>query len=261
MGGNLLVINVDIRETRVALVENGIIAELHIERESSRSTLGNLYLGVVSRVLPGMQAAFIDIGQERAAFLHVEDLIRPDDFDAYHTGPVGGAAQPPTTKRPTTSSWSRPTGLAPRAPERRTVAATKRPSPTRRATSRARTTMGLRLRRRTTTRRPEPTATSQGRRTMGLRLRRRTTREAASPSCRSGLATAAWPSKGTKARAGRSPSTRPKTPRHTTRARSQALRRAPTIPWPTASPRAGGARGVVACLALDGRCGIAARSR
>src|SRR5690349_21096135 len=86
MAKSLLVINVDIRETRVALIENGIIAELHIERESSRGTLGNIYLGKVSRVLPGMQAAFIDVGLERAAFLHVEDLIRPDDFEAYLAG-------------------------------------------------------------------------------------------------------------------------------------------------------------------------------
>src|SRR5271165_3679898 len=86
MAKNLLVINVDIRETRVALIENGIIAELHIERETSKGTLGNIYLGKVSRVLPGMQAAFIDVGLERAAFLHVEDLIRPDDFEAYLAG-------------------------------------------------------------------------------------------------------------------------------------------------------------------------------
>ena len=86
MPKNVLVINVDIRETRVALIENGIIAELHIERASTRGTLGNIYLGKVTRVLPGMQAAFIDIGLERAAFLHVEDLIRPDDFEAYLAG-------------------------------------------------------------------------------------------------------------------------------------------------------------------------------
>src|SRR5271156_71889 len=88
MAKNLLVINVDIRETRVALIENGIIAELHIERETSKGTLGNIVLGKVTRVLPGMQAAFIDIGLERAAFLHVEDLIRPDDFEAYLSGGV-----------------------------------------------------------------------------------------------------------------------------------------------------------------------------
>src|SRR6201996_7468592 len=97
MAKNLLVINVDIRETRVALIENGIIAELHIERETSKGTLGNIYLGKVSRVLPGMQAAFIDVGLERAAFLHVEDLIRPDDFEAYLAGHRRGDEERPTT--------------------------------------------------------------------------------------------------------------------------------------------------------------------
>jgi len=86
MARNTLVINCDIRETRVALIENGIIAELQIERASAAGTVGNIVLGRVSRVLPGMQAAFIDVGLDRAAFLHVEDLIRPDDFDAYLAG-------------------------------------------------------------------------------------------------------------------------------------------------------------------------------
>src|SRR5690606_2919850 len=86
MARNTLVINCDLRETRVALIEDGVIAELQIERANQRSTVGNIVLGKVSRVLPGMQAAFIDVGMERAAFLHVEDLIRPDDFEAYLTG-------------------------------------------------------------------------------------------------------------------------------------------------------------------------------
>src|SRR5688572_29114619 len=86
MTGSIIVINVDIRETRVALVEGGVIAELQIERASHRGTVGNIVLGKVTRVLPGMQAAFIDVGQERSAFLHVEDLIRPDDFDLYLAG-------------------------------------------------------------------------------------------------------------------------------------------------------------------------------
>lgn len=86
MARNILVINCDIRETRVALIENGIIAELQIERAANRGTVGNIVLGKVTRVLPGMQAAFIDVGLERAAFLHVEDLIRPVDFEAYLTG-------------------------------------------------------------------------------------------------------------------------------------------------------------------------------
>lgn len=83
MRRNLLVINCDLRETRVALIENGVIAELQIERSNQRSPVGDIVLGKVTRVLPGMQAAFIDVGLERAAFLHVEDLIRPDDFEAY----------------------------------------------------------------------------------------------------------------------------------------------------------------------------------
>src|SRR5579883_288213 len=89
MAKNILVISCDIAETRVALIENGIIAELHIERRGSQprgGSVGDIYLGKVTRVLPGLQAAFVDIGLERAAFLHVEDLIRPDDFEAYLAG-------------------------------------------------------------------------------------------------------------------------------------------------------------------------------
>src|SRR5579885_551284 len=88
MAKNILVISCDIAETRVALIENGIIAELHIERRGQPlgGTVGDIYLGKVTRVLPGLQAAFIDIGHERAAFLHVEDLIRPDDFESYLAG-------------------------------------------------------------------------------------------------------------------------------------------------------------------------------
>ena len=67
MGKNTLVINCDIGETRVALIENGILSELHVERRGQRGIVGNICLGKVSRVLPGMQAAFIDIGEERAA--------------------------------------------------------------------------------------------------------------------------------------------------------------------------------------------------
>src|SRR5215472_13547736 len=93
MAKNIVVVSVDIRETRVALIENGVIAELHIERRGSpnRGTVGDVVLGKVTRVLPGLQAAFIDIGQERAAFLHVEDLIRPDDFETYLAGGRKGA--------------------------------------------------------------------------------------------------------------------------------------------------------------------------
>ena len=70
-----ILINWSPQETRVAVVENGAVQELHVERSLERSLVGNVYLGKVARVLPGMQSAFIDIGLERAAFLHVADLV------------------------------------------------------------------------------------------------------------------------------------------------------------------------------------------
>ncbi len=70
-----LLINVTPRETRVAVVENGVLHELFIERSSSRGLVGSIFLGKVSRVLPGMQAAFIDVGLDRAAFLHANDIV------------------------------------------------------------------------------------------------------------------------------------------------------------------------------------------
>lgn len=69
-----ILINVTPFETRVALVEQGAVQELHIERSIQRGQVGSLYLGKVVRVLPGMQSAFVDIGLERAAFIHVGDL-------------------------------------------------------------------------------------------------------------------------------------------------------------------------------------------
>jgi ribonuclease G len=69
-----LLVNITPQETRVALIQQGAVQELHIERTASRGRTGNIYLGKVARVLPGMQSAFIDIGLERAAFLHVADI-------------------------------------------------------------------------------------------------------------------------------------------------------------------------------------------
>ncbi len=69
-----ILINVTPQETRVAVIEHGVTHELHIERASARGLVGNIYMGRVIRVLPGMQSAFIDIGGERAAFLHVADI-------------------------------------------------------------------------------------------------------------------------------------------------------------------------------------------
>lgn len=81
MASNSLVINIDIAETRVALIEGGSVTELFVERTEDKSPVGNVYLGKVTRVLPGMQAAFIDIAQDRAAFLHVEDVVPQEDMD------------------------------------------------------------------------------------------------------------------------------------------------------------------------------------
>ncbi len=71
-----ILVNVTPQETRVAFIEQGAVQELHIERTSSRGIVGNIYNGRVTRVLPGMQSAFVDIGLERAAFLHLADIWR-----------------------------------------------------------------------------------------------------------------------------------------------------------------------------------------
>ena len=70
-----IVLNCTTQETRVAIIEGGELAELYIERQHSRGLVGNIYKGRVQRVLPGMQAAFVDIGLEKAAFLHASDFL------------------------------------------------------------------------------------------------------------------------------------------------------------------------------------------
>jgi ribonuclease G len=69
-----ILINVTPQETRVAMLEQGVVQEFHIERASARGLVGNICLGRVARVLPGMQSAFVEIGLERAAFLHIADI-------------------------------------------------------------------------------------------------------------------------------------------------------------------------------------------
>ncbi len=83
-----ILINWSPQETRVAVVENGAVQELHVERALERGLVGNVYLSKVARVLPGMQSAFVDIGLERAAFLHVADV--------WHRQPEG---EPPQQAR------------------------------------------------------------------------------------------------------------------------------------------------------------------
>ena len=88
-----ILINITPTESRVAVVENGVLQEVWLDRVSLNRYLGNVYKGTVSRVLPGMQAAFIDVGLERTAFLHASDIFRvvpgnehSDGQDAPHSG-------------------------------------------------------------------------------------------------------------------------------------------------------------------------------
>mgnify|MGYP001220322915 CR=1 FL=1 len=72
-----ILVNLSPREVRAALVENGVLQEIFLERANRRGLISNIYKGRVSRVLPGMQAAFVDIGLERTAFLHASDIVHP----------------------------------------------------------------------------------------------------------------------------------------------------------------------------------------
>ena len=71
-----ILINITPRERRVAVVENGVLQEVHLERLAKRGLVGNIFKGCVSRVMPGMDAAFVDIGLEKAAFIHASDVTQ-----------------------------------------------------------------------------------------------------------------------------------------------------------------------------------------
>jgi ribonuclease G len=75
-----ILVNVTPREVRVALLENGVLQEIHIERSLHQGLLGNIYKGKINRLLPGIQAAFVDIGLERSAFLHISDLTEYENL-------------------------------------------------------------------------------------------------------------------------------------------------------------------------------------
>ena len=86
-----ILLNVTPEETRVAIVENGALQEVCIERQRSRGIVGNIYKGKINRVLPGMEAAFVDIGLEKAGFLHVSDIDLGDNGDE----PEDNGSRPP----------------------------------------------------------------------------------------------------------------------------------------------------------------------
>src|SRR5450759_2308760 len=103
--GAELVINAASHETRIALIENGTIAELYIERSREKGIVGNIYKGRVIRVLPGMQAAFVDIGLEKAAFLYVADVF--DAIEEYESLLYAGSKK---DDEPTDELTDEPTG-------------------------------------------------------------------------------------------------------------------------------------------------------
>src|SRR5256714_9658488 len=80
---NILVINASGQETRVALIEQGTISEYYLERKNEKGIVGNIYKGRVVRVLPGMQAAFVDIGLDKAAFLYVGAIVSDPTFPGF----------------------------------------------------------------------------------------------------------------------------------------------------------------------------------
>ena len=86
-----ILVNVAPRETRAAILDNGVVQEIHVERTGRRGLVSNLYKGRVSRVLPGMQAAFVEIGLERTAFLHAADIVRAGAEDTIAAYVASGA--------------------------------------------------------------------------------------------------------------------------------------------------------------------------
>src|SRR5919106_4498390 len=96
-----MIISSSAHETRVAILEDDQVAEIFIERERQRGVVGNLYKGRVSKVLPGMQSAFVDLGLERDGFLYVSDVADTfDELDKFDTEDDELAAAPDASARP-----------------------------------------------------------------------------------------------------------------------------------------------------------------
>ncbi len=94
-----IIINVASNETRIAILEDGKLVEILVERPEKERMVGDIYKGVVSAVLPGMQAAFIDIGQEKSAFLHVSDMVDSPEFLSMFDDDADEDAGPPPKGR------------------------------------------------------------------------------------------------------------------------------------------------------------------
>src|SRR3982074_179852 len=81
-----MIISSNGHQTMVAILEDDLVAEVFIERERQRGVVGNVYKGRVSKVLPGMQSSFIDLGRERDGFLYVSDVLDPAEFEKLESG-------------------------------------------------------------------------------------------------------------------------------------------------------------------------------
>ncbi len=122
--GRQIIINAAPWETRVAVLDDTTLSELYVERATDRGIAGNIYKGKVVRVLPGMQAAFVDVGLEKAAFLHVSDLLPPDEpaaaGDEAGDPPVASPTADPTAALAPADPAPEPDDDPSRPPRRRT---------------------------------------------------------------------------------------------------------------------------------------------
>src|SRR4030088_3015909 len=132
---NILVINASGQETRVALIEQGTISEYYLERKNEKGIVGNIYKGKVVRVLPGMEAAFVDIGLDKAAFLYVGDIVSDPSFPGFSEEmdikAGSGEGDPPRSRTPGRS----PGKSRSRKPWTRLLRPSSKPAPQRRLAS------------------------------------------------------------------------------------------------------------------------------
>lgn len=124
-----IIINASAIETRIALCEANALAELHVESGEEHSIVGNIYKGKVLRVLPGMQAAFVEIGLDKAAFMHVSDFWRAPGADGVEEAPAKAVSSTSSLRSPpmrrTSTPRLRPHPRPPRMrrrPQKRTAA-------------------------------------------------------------------------------------------------------------------------------------------
>ena len=111
-----ILINATLRETRIAILEDGKLVELLVDRPDNRRMVGDIYLGRVDAVLPGIQAAFVDIGTEKSAFLHASDLVRQSADEAEDEEDDEEQTDEPIEKKNNGSNGSNGNGRRAKAP-------------------------------------------------------------------------------------------------------------------------------------------------